>query len=148
MDGSDIETVLSGLTSPMGIAMDFEFGTPSRIFWTDNQDGTISSAYLDGSDVQVVISDLPGPFDLAIYGDEIYWSDEYFLSRAKLDGSNIEGLYGLGRPRGFVLGLWNQVIYWTDDLEDRYGIIFKKTKEEEEFHKKRLEYYQSKLLNK
>jgi len=119
MDGTEVETVLEGLTYPMGIAIKYNLGSISRVFWTEYTEGTIKSANVDGTDIQVVLTDLYSPYCLVVHGDEMYWTDENLFVRAKVDGTQVETIWEVGHPRGIVLDLWSWVVYWTDDAEQQ-----------------------------
>jgi hypothetical protein len=58
LDGSNVETLLTGLTDPMGIAVDV---LGERIYWTDFTNGTIQRAAIDGTLVETVVSGLTHP---------------------------------------------------------------------------------------
>ncbi len=58
LDGSDIEELITDLSSASGIAMDVENG---KIYWTERSAGTINRANLDGTDVEVLFSNLTNP---------------------------------------------------------------------------------------
>jgi virginiamycin B lyase len=65
----------------------------SRLFWTNNETGTIGSANRAGGEVnQSLFSASPEPFGIAADSTHVYWSDEGTneLGRAKLDGSAVE----------------------------------------------------------
>jgi len=120
MDGSEVETVITTVEGmPTGLALEYEFGTPHWIYWADNWHGTISKAKIDGTNITVIIDSIAEPYDMAIDGDEMYWSEEYFLCRANLDGSNVEAIFDMGRPRGLILDELFNVIYFADNLEQR-----------------------------
>jgi len=63
MDGSDVETVLTGLSQPNGIAVDAD---ADRIYWTNSYSGEIMSANFDGSDVQQLVGGLGSPAFVAV----------------------------------------------------------------------------------
>ena len=122
LDGSNIETLITGLNSPFGITLDVDGG---KIYWTAAH-GTIQRANLDGSNIKTLV---PGVFGLASLGialdvaeGRMYWTDVNespsgtgAIQRANLDGSNIETLItGLETPVGLALDGDGDKIYWTD----------------------------------
>lgn len=78
LDGSELETVVSGLVAPQGVSVDFVRG---RVYWADQlfqRSGVISSANLDGGDRQKVAAGLVSPRGLALdpFANQLYWADE------------------------------------------------------------------------
>lgn len=63
LDGSDPQTLVTGLTDPQGIALDL---VGERVYWTDYSDGTIQRMTFDGTTVETVISGLHHPLWLDI----------------------------------------------------------------------------------
>jgi len=56
-DGSNVETLVSGLDDPSGLAVDDQAG---KIYWANRMTGQVQRANLDGSDVGVVSHVSPG----------------------------------------------------------------------------------------
>ncbi len=85
-DGSNVETVLSGLNQPKGLDIDTVNG---KIYWTDGT--TIKRADLDGSNIEIIYFSPGTAFDikLDVTGGKMYWTDESYgwTLRANLDGS-------------------------------------------------------------
>ncbi|MBE3071142.1 MAG: hypothetical protein IMZ66_12985 [Planctomycetes bacterium] len=71
LDGSDAETVVSGLVYPAGVALDTGAGF---LYWTDTgfglTGGSVGRAYLDGSGVETLLTGLSSPRGLAILAPE------------------------------------------------------------------------------
>jgi len=63
LDGSNVQTLVSDIDFPWGIALDLDDG---KMYWADIIEGTIRRADLDGTDVELIQSGLPGPRDLAL----------------------------------------------------------------------------------
>lgn len=67
LDGSDLETVVSSLIYPVGVALDLEGG---HLFWTDTTlawtVGTLHRSDLDGAGVTLLVDGLSGPRGLAL----------------------------------------------------------------------------------
>ena len=82
MDGSDVSIIVTGLSYPAGIAIDFQ---SSRIYWTVGGEDRVESSDMQGNDIQTVIQ-LPrdsGTYGIALYGNRIYvtnWSSKKLQS--------------------------------------------------------------------
>ncbi len=63
LDGSGRQTLLSGLSGPLGIALD---AAGNAMYWTDSPDGLVQRAALDGSGVQTILSGLTSPSAIAL----------------------------------------------------------------------------------
>jgi len=92
-DGSNHKSIINtDIVWPNGIAVD---ETLDRIFWTDAQRDTIESADLNGDDRRLVISDVYHPFGIAVFEDNVYWSDWHdfrLFTCNKFTGRNIRML--------------------------------------------------------
>ena len=65
LDGSNVETLVTGLRYPRGIALDV---TAGKMYWTDPGTGKIQRANLDGTGVEdVVTTGLHTPWSIALY---------------------------------------------------------------------------------
>ncbi len=76
IDGTSVETLVSGLQTPFGIALDL---TGQRVYWTDMETGKIQYAGLDGSgltDLQIdglvgprgiIIAPIPEPSSISLF---------------------------------------------------------------------------------
>ena len=116
LDGSGVEDLVTGLSSPRGIALDLGAG---KMYWTDSDTGKIQRANLDGSGVEDLVTGLSGPRGIALDlgAGKMYWTDwdTEKIQRANLDGSGVEDLVtGLSSPRGIALDLGAGKMYWTD----------------------------------
>jgi len=115
-DGSNIETVITGLLNVEGMALDVANG---KMYWTDLSGQKIQRANLDGSNVEDLIGAIE-PFGIALdlKHDKMYWTDNnHKLHRANLDGSDGEELIGpiglsFGSPRGIALDVAGGKMYW------------------------------------
>jgi len=101
LDGSNIETVVNGVTASLGIAVDRING---KIYWVDIGqfisgfgDEVIRRANLDGSGVETLLTTADGlrhPWAINVdpAGGKIYWADgnTQKIYRANLDGSSLE----------------------------------------------------------
>lgn len=77
LDGGELETVISGLVAPQGVAVDHVRG---RVYWADQlfaEQGLINSARFDGSEREKNVTDLIAPRGVAFdpYANQLYWTD-------------------------------------------------------------------------
>ena len=72
LDGSNRHTVVSNITRPTGLTIDFSL---KLIFWVDGENKVIECANLNGTNRRTVASELPNPFALTLFKDYIYWAD-------------------------------------------------------------------------
>ena len=106
LNGADREELVSGYDSmKWGIALDL---TAGKMYWTDEEAGTIQRADLDGASVETLVSGLGGPMRIALdrVAGKMYWTDwtDDTILRADLDGTSIELLVaGLSDPFGIAV---------------------------------------------
>ncbi|MDE2925394.1 MAG: hypothetical protein OXT71_03245 [Acidobacteriota bacterium] len=133
--GSRVETLVTGLNAPRGLALDPGAG---KMYWTeigivvsgDLIRGKIRRANLDGSEVEAIVTRLQNPFHLAldIGAGKIYWTDQtnHKIQRANLDGSGVEdvvtftgnGPTSVNNQLGLALDIGGNKIYWTQRSSD------------------------------
>ena len=119
LDGSNVENLVTGLSAPIGVAVDVAGG---KVYWTDAGGAKkIMRANLDGSNVEdLVTTGLSNPREVAldIAGGKMYWTDLGIkkIQRADLDGSNVQDLVatGLINPSGIALDVAAGKMYWVD----------------------------------
>lgn len=116
IDGTDVEDVVTNLSTPFGIALDLAGG---KVYWTDLGSDKIQRANLDGSNVEdVIAAGLGTPRGIALAADKIYWTDsgQRTVCKANLDGSNVETIVdaGLDRPMGIAVDAGRGKVYWAD----------------------------------
>ena len=120
LDGSNVEDlVTTGLTTPLGIALDVGRG---KMYWADGGTSKIQRANLDGSNVEdLITTGLTTPLGIAldVGRGKMYWTDggTSKIQRANLDGSNVEDLVttGLRHPFGIALDVGRGKMYWPDN---------------------------------
>jgi len=87
--GSAPQAIISGLSGPVGVALDADSGA---VFWTDANAGVIGRANLDGSGAKTIVSGCATPQYLSIdrAAGKIYWTEFSGLRvrSANLDGSD------------------------------------------------------------
>ena len=118
-DGSDVTTLVAGLTdlnSGTAIAVNPVAGA---IYWTTGASGNIERANLDGSGLNTLISGLGIPSGIALDATgKIYWTDENQggVHVANADGSNVTTLVTLtasgGGTAGFAIDNAAGKMYW------------------------------------
>lgn len=125
LDGSDLQTLVSGLTTPEELFVDSQ---NQHIYFSDAGSSVIRRVNFDGSQLTDILTDLDEPqgIEIDLDGGKIYWIEDGDLDntvrRADLDGSNAEtlatitaGLY-LTKPDDIELDLVNGHVYWSDEL--------------------------------
>ena len=85
LDGSNRHTVVSNVTYPSSVTIDFSLGL---IFWVDAEKKVIECADLNGTNCRTVTTELPKPFALTQYKDYIYWADWRLSSIYRANKSN------------------------------------------------------------
>jgi hypothetical protein len=115
LDGSDPQTVLSGLNGPTSLALDL---TNDKMYWTSQFGGTLSDADLDGTDEKVLAAGLSEPTGVAldVAGGKVYWADwTGIIQDMNLDGSDRNTVLagGVEGQSGLMLDLSNGKMYWT-----------------------------------
>ncbi|MCK4413794.1 MAG: hypothetical protein KAY32_09635 [Candidatus Eisenbacteria sp.] len=92
LDGSDVETVVTGADKPARIALDISGG---KIYWTDYVVDVVRRANLDGSgveDLYVVGANLnPGGIALDLGVGKAYWGQAHDTNRHKIMRMNLDG---------------------------------------------------------
>ena len=120
LDGSGVETLLSGLSSlPLDISLDVQGG---KMYWTAVRD-RIQRANLDGTTVEILRTGLSNPAGIAldVTTGKMYWTEtipvgrvsSYVVRRANLDGSGVETLLGGVDSAGDIaLDVEGGEMYW------------------------------------
>jgi hypothetical protein len=90
MNGEHKEDIITtSLLSPTGLTIDYP---NNKLFWLDSKMHYIESSDLDGKNRRrIEVYDLQFPFDIAVFGDNIYWSDSILKtvsSANKFTGKN------------------------------------------------------------
>lgn len=119
-DGSHVETIVTGLSTPTGIALDMLGG---KVYWTDRGYDRIQRANLDGSDFEDLVYNAglvhPGGIAVDSPANWMYWVDASTekIQRARLDGTGLEDVVsGAGDGLSSIaLDSSSGKMYWTHD---------------------------------
>jgi sugar lactone lactonase YvrE len=92
LDGSNVDTIVTGVDKPARIALDIPGG---KVYWTDYTIDVVRRANLDGSSVQdlyVVGENLnPDGIALDLGAGKVYWAQSYTTNREKIMRMNLDG---------------------------------------------------------
>jgi len=109
LDGSNVETLLTGIDEASGLAVDAVGG---KIYWPELRTKKIQRANLDGTGIQDLVVGLSTPTTISIdlFEGRMYWTDSSWtgqtnrIQRANLDGSNVQIVVsGIGFPWGIAV---------------------------------------------
>ncbi|MXV74351.1 DUF5050 domain-containing protein [Candidatus Poribacteria bacterium] len=123
LDGTNIEHLRQDKIWEISggrIALDVAGG---KMYWSNGITNSIFRANFDGTNAEEVLKLLVGtPLDIAldIAGGKIYWTQwqgNASISRANLDGTNVELLINPGDRRGIDLDVASGKMYWTDGFD-------------------------------
>jgi hypothetical protein len=107
LDGTGQKTLVTGLSTPVGIALDFSAGL---MYWAE-RGGFIRRANLDGSGQQILVQQAGDAVGIALVlsAGLMYWGDGTgSIQRANLDGSGTR----ISLPVKILLEAWP----WTPRL--------------------------------
>jgi hypothetical protein len=123
LDGTEMTTLISGLISPYGPALDFAGG----MFWAEPFIGDISRASIDGTGKTTLVRGLVLPFNPVVdpAGGQMYWPEQNAqypqgaglgdIKQANLDGTGRMTLVkGLNWPGSVALDIGGGKIYWSN----------------------------------
>jgi sugar lactone lactonase YvrE len=122
LNGSNAETLLKGLASPNGIALDVANG---RMYWTELESGQVNMADPDSAKPKTLfaVSSLYGLHGIALdlINKHIYvaGSAANAIGRANLDGSGFFKYIGGVSPQRIALDHTNGYMYWSERGADR-----------------------------
>ncbi|XP_062576146.1 low-density lipoprotein receptor-related protein 4-like isoform X3 [Saccostrea cucullata] len=101
------------------IAVDFD-PVDKQVFWSDNEQTTISKVYLDGSGQKIVSTGISHPDGIAVdtVNRKLYWTDtgKDTIEMSDLDGNQRKTIITdhLDEPRDIAVDSKNKKIYWSD----------------------------------
>ncbi|GIY95882.1 low-density lipoprotein receptor-related protein 1 [Caerostris extrusa] len=105
LTGFDLQSIVeTNIRMPNALALDHK---AQRLYWSDARLDKVERCNLDGTERYVLLNEHPQhPFDLAVYGDFIFWTDwvSHAVLRAdKYTGNNVVTLRkNIARPMGIV----------------------------------------------
>ncbi len=120
LDGTNIEHLITDDIEGFSggrIALDVAGG---KMYWTHGETNSIFRANLDGTNAESLLQLRVGTLlDIAldVAGGKMYWTQwegNASISRANLDGSNIELLINPGDKQSLALDIAGGKMYWTD----------------------------------
>ena len=103
LDGTGLETLLSGLGTPGQVAV---YG--SNVYWVESESGTIRRSDLLGGGATTLITPTQSPYDIEVGSGRIYWTNTTWsaVNYSDLNGNNIDTLGG-NSPSGTLIALAN-----------------------------------------
>ena len=110
MDGTNTETILSGLWQLNNIAVG-----GGRIYWSAYFPLRIQSANLDGTSVETLVvydDERDSIRDIAIYNGKLYWAYRHRIYRSDLDGSANETF--IDDSNIAAMAFHDEKVYWAD----------------------------------
>lgn len=116
LDGTNVETIVAGLSNARGLALDAAGG---YVYWSDTIDRTIYRVRLDGTGFQTVAStgNQLGRPTLDLVNGAVWYGDlgTGTILRANLDGTNPSVVVtGADDPLAIALDLSGGKVYWVD----------------------------------
>ncbi len=132
-DGSGMQTIVSGLEEPRGMALDLGNG---KLYWADLGARAISRTNLDGTGLETFATAHDGAGDVAIDAlhGKVYWTDSDVqqihigghsgqIWRADMDGSNLQNVAGgMVQPGAVDVDAVHGKVYWTELEQKNDGI--------------------------
>ncbi|MDZ4781899.1 MAG: LamG-like jellyroll fold domain-containing protein, partial [Planctomycetia bacterium] len=99
LDGSDVETLLTGIDEATGLAIDQR---ARKLYWADSATGRVQRANLDGSGLETVLEVPATTVAMNIETGTLYWTEgSGNVKRARLDGTDPFTIAaGVGEPWG------------------------------------------------
>jgi len=117
LNGSAVETIVTGLNRPEQIAIDW---INRKLYWTDHARNTIERSDLDGSNIEVVVKHeiLPQAIAVDPLHNTIYWTNfrpPRGIQKLSTNGLYILSLVNAPHPTGLAIDYDNNLLYWTDN---------------------------------
>jgi hypothetical protein len=104
LDGSDKRTIVTSadVEWPNGLRVD---SVIERLFWVDMARSELCSSKIDGSDIKRLATGLESPFDLTVFEDYVYWTNNKGHKLHKANKFTGEQQVEFNRDLFFPLGL-------------------------------------------
>jgi len=129
-EGNNIRQIVSGLTIPIGLAIDEKRG---RIYWADwlqepVQSGNIAYASLEGHDKKNIVTEglrSGGHILIDPINDKLYISDIFGgqILRTDMEGKNIEHIANSDQAEQLVIDYKNNNLIWADVGKDTISSV-------------------------
>ncbi|MBI9098236.1 MAG: hypothetical protein JEY91_07145 [Spirochaetaceae bacterium] len=122
LDGTDVETIVTGLNEPRDLAID---DNGEYLYWADTGTQSIQRVNLEGTQVKTTLYDnatdsVDAPWEIVLDNTNnlIYWTDkntgEIYQGNIDGSGSPIVVLTGLSDPTGLAIDFTGEIIYWSE----------------------------------
>jgi PKD repeat protein len=127
-DGKTTETIKADLIE---VAPKLRQAAPvGLLYWLNRGTGTIHSGARVGGDVSTVVSGIYEADSVAVGAGKVYWTSQYKVERAGLDGSGRETIFyqaGLPLLKGIAVDESRAKLYWISQPAswDEEGAIWK-----------------------
>ena len=114
-NGSAIETIVTGLSHPEQIAVDW---VNRKLYWTDHSRGVIECSDLDGRNIKVIANGvIPQAIAIDPFHKAIFWNNyevPQTIEKAPMTGLYRQSIVNVTRPSGITIDYDNNLLYWTD----------------------------------
>jgi hypothetical protein len=101
LDGSNMEVILAGLSSPTGLAI---HQTNNRMYF--GLSGSIGMADLDGANFSEFSSISPLPYGVAVDGTNVYWISNFQSTMGKVGRALLDGTSATQQPSTSIIQGW------------------------------------------
>ena len=123
-DGKQVRQIVSGLTIPLGLAID---ETNKRIYWSDwiqnttPKSGKIGYSDLDGKNPKTIITGLTSGGKLTIADGKLYVSDLFGgnILQSNLEGEGLKKIADANQPGQAAYDAQHNRLIWTDIADDK-----------------------------
>ncbi len=118
LDGSEANTLVTGLEHPCGVAI-----SESHVYWVE--EGGIGRANLDGSSPERPFIHLPDSnpsCGLAVSGSQLYWGQGRAIARANLEGGEIDRSFIPEAESAGWIAVQSGQIYWVSSAREDASI--------------------------
>jgi hypothetical protein len=124
LDSKEVQTLVTGLPGPQGIAVDRVEGV---VYWADTTSRAIMRCSLDGSRPQTVIrlDGFPKGLDVDPDGRAVYWADPVLreISRYRLDDGVVELVAtGIGIPQDVRYDARSNRVVWIESSDGIFSL--------------------------
>ena len=126
--GATIENLVPSVQNATSLAVDV---AGDKLYWTEktsDRTGKIQRANLDGSNVQLIksLTSVPRAITIDTVNGKLYLTNSWGkVQRLNFNGSNFQTnlITGLSSPKGIVLDVARNKLYWIEQTSDRTGKV-------------------------